>query len=108
MNDAIVTWKADPSKKVTGYNVTWAYNGVAQPPVAVPRTAQGDQSGYSLDFATSQPTITVGEGDTISPQVESVDSVNNRTSPEIASVPASITEPLVALAGPSNVVLTAS
>lgn len=93
MLDAIVSWGASATGAPTSYQVRWTYNGSQMAAVNVPRTAALDASGYSLDFATSNPTITVKGGDQISAIVRAVDSVNNLQSDYVATVPATVTIP---------------
>lgn len=108
MNDATLSWQAAPSSpKATGYSVVWIYNGAAQPPVTVPRTAALDASGYTLDAATSiasvSPTITIGPGDTIDATVTTVDATDNLVSTPVT--PPAVTEPIAAPNPPANVTL---
>ena len=81
-----VSWFKDPSPVVSGYLVYWTHNGTLIAPVAVPQTAQGDVGGYSLDFGSSDPTITVQPGDVVGAAVASVSAKFNLQSPQIVSV----------------------
>ena len=114
MLDATLTWDAattGPTTGVpTGYVVVWTYNGAAQTPVTVPANAAQDASGYSLDFGTTNPTLTVKAGDTIGATVQTIDAANNLLGPVVPSTPTSVTEPTTPVApGPAlNVVLTLS
>jgi hypothetical protein len=103
--DPTVSWFKDPSPVVSGYLVYWSYNGAAIPPFAVPQSAQSDAGGYSLDFGSSNPTITVQPGDTIGAAVASVSQKFNLQSPQIVATPPTVTEPVPALGGPTAVTL---
>lgn len=103
MNDATLAWGASPSNSVTGYSVTWIYNGAAQPTQTVPRTAALDASGYTSDFATSNPTITVQGGDVIDATVTAVDATHNLSSTPVT--PPAVTEPIAAPEPAQNVTL---
>jgi hypothetical protein len=110
MNDAILSWQKQTvaGATPTGYVVNWTYNGTALAPQTVPVTAAGDASGYSLDFATANPTVTVSPGDVIGATIDTVDATNNLQSAAVPSVPATVTEPAappVAPGPPQNVTL---
>jgi hypothetical protein len=110
--DATLAWQASPSDNVNSYLVTFTYNGAAQPSVSVPRTAAQDSGGYTLDFATSNPSLTVAAGDVIGAWIVAVDTADNLTS--AAVTPPSVTEPTppppppAAPLPPQNVTLTLS
>lgn len=106
MNDATLKWSASPSSNVTGYSVVWTYNGTAQPPQSVPRTAALDASGYTLDFATSNPSIAVQGGDVLGASITAVDATDNLAS--TAVTPPAVTEPVMAPLPPVNVALVLS
>jgi hypothetical protein len=111
-NDATLSWDASATGSPTSYSVIWTYNGTAQPAQSVAATAAQDASGYSLDFATSNPTITVKGGDVIGATVQAVDATQTPpgTSPVVPSVPPTVTEPTtpVAPGPPQNVTLVLS
>lgn len=86
MNDAILSWNASTSGNPTSYRVMWIYNSTAQLVQLVPRTSAQDASGYSLDFATSNPAVTVSPGDVIGASMDAFDGVNNLASATV-SVP---------------------
>ncbi len=107
MNDATVTWTMTTTGTPTGYSVVWTRNGTALPAILVPATAAQDAAGYSLDFVTSEPAITVAPGDVIGATVQALDAVNGLSGPITPSVPATVTIPAtpVAPGAPGNVVL---
>jgi hypothetical protein len=105
MNNATLSWKASLSGNPTAYQVTWGYNGVAQPVQNVPRTAGQDASGYSLDFASANPTITVKPTDVIGASIVAYDAVNNISSAVIT--PPTVTIPTPP-GDPQNVLLVLS
>ncbi len=107
MSDVKVSWNASPSANVTGYSVVWNVNGTDQAPVSVPRTSALDSSGYSLDFATSVPSVPLNGGDVVGATVASTDSVSGLSSSPVGSAPPTVTIPTtpVAPAPPTNVTL---
>jgi hypothetical protein len=107
MLDATVSWGASASGTPTSYSVVWSYNGTAQAPISVTANAAQDTSGYSLDFATSNPTVAVKAGDVIGATVQAIDATNSLSSAIVPSVPPTVTEPVVPVppGPPQNVTL---
>lgn len=91
--DASLSWQASAAGTPTSYTVVWSHNGTAQPPITVPATAAQDASGYSQDFASANPTITVAAGDVIGATVTAVDGVHSLSSAVQPSTPPTVTEP---------------
>jgi len=110
MSDATVTWNPTTTGTPTAYLVAWSQNSIALPAISVPVSAQQDASGYSNDFATSNPTVALNPGDTLAVTVQAVDTKNNLQGPVTPSVPASVQIPTapVAPGSPTNVVLALS
>lgn len=108
--DVTVTWDKTNTGTPTNYLVVWNYNGGDLSPVSVPVTAQQDVDGYSLDFATSQPSTPLKPGDTVGATVQAYDGLNNLGGPTTPSTPATITLPVTPIApgAPQNVVLAIS
>lgn len=105
--DATLSWDASATGTPTSYAVIWTYNGTAQAPISVTQNAAQDASGYSLDFASSNPTITVKAGDVIGASVQAIDATNSLSSAVVISTPPTVTEPTtpVAPSVPQNVTL---
>lgn len=110
MNDATLTWTKSLTGTPTSYSVVWTQNGVALPAVPTPVSASSDVTGYSQDFATANPTVTLAPGDVVGATITAVDATNNLSSAATPSVPATVTLPVspVAPGVPQNVVLALS
>jgi hypothetical protein len=110
MNDATLTWTKSLTGTPTSYSVIWTQNGTALPAVSTPASAGADTSGYSQDFATANPTVTVNPGDVIGATVQAIDATNSLSSAVTPSVPANVTIPATPVAPgiPQNVVLALS
>lgn len=108
MNDAIVSWQKTTVGTPTSYSVVWTQNGISLPPVSVSVTSAQDAAGYSLDFGTSQPGVSVKPGDVIGATIQAIDAANSLSGPVTPSVPASVTVPSapVAPGAPTDVVLS--
>ena len=104
--DPIARWVKSPSSNVEQYTIAWTYNGGAAGTSTVPQSAAGDASGYSSDWATSNPTITPTAGDVLSCSIVAVDTVNHLTSTPLNLGP--LTIPATAPAPPASGTLTLS
>jgi hypothetical protein len=104
MLDAIAAWQKPTVGTPTGYYVAWTYNGAALAPQLVPATAAQDVAGYSLDFATANPTITVAPGDIIGASIQAVDATDTLSGPITPTVPPTVTEPAAPPPAPGPVV----
>jgi hypothetical protein len=103
--DLTVSWTKPLIGTATSYNVIWIYDNTFLPPISVPSTAAGDAGGYTLDFNTSEPTITLSPGDAVNVQVIAVDATDNAVSTTVSAGPVII--PLV-IGPPQNVTLVLS
>ena len=104
-NNPTLTWQKSPSSNVENYQVQWIYNSANAALVNVPQSATGDASGYSTDFVSQNPTVTLKGGDVVSCSIIAQDTVNNLASAPIT--PAAVTIPTAPTAPqpPQNVVL---
>lgn len=103
-----VTWHKSPSLNVTGYLVAWTLNGT---PVGTGTVAQAnnlDSAGYSAQFGTLNPTVTLKANDVVGVTVQTVDAVNSLSSSVVVSAPTTLTIPATAPEPPVNVVLSLS
>lgn len=110
MPDATLSWQPAVTGTVTGYQVTWMYKTVAQPPISVPRTAASDAAGYVRDFDSDNPTIHPVAGDVIDATIVTVDATDNLMSTPVTPPAVTIpTPPPPPPPGPpQNVTLTAT
>lgn len=92
-NNPTVSWTKSLTGTPTQYTVKWTVNGSVVGSPVVPVTAAQDASGYTLDFASSVPGVTLNPGDQISVTVKADDVPNNLHSEEVASTPPTVTIP---------------
>jgi hypothetical protein len=100
MYDVTASWTKSATGSPTNYTVAWSHNGTVVTPTVVPQSTVGDASGYGADFGTSNPTVTLAPGDTVSATCTAIDTVNNLSSTPVA---ASVTIPTAPVAPSSPV-----
>jgi hypothetical protein len=107
--DPVVRWDASDSAGVTSYSVGWSRNGAAAgAPVSVPQSSAGDSGGYSSDWNSANPGVTLTAGDVL---IASVAAINATTGLSSAPAPSnSLTIPTAPTPPdpPSSVVLSIS
>lgn len=110
MSNVIASWPASvpgPNLgKVTGYNVVWTLNGAPAATVTVPQSASGDSGGYTADFNSGNPGVTLAAGDVVDCTVVAADTTDSLLSPPDTAPPITIPVPLQPPAAVASVTLT--
>jgi len=91
--DITASWPADASPNVNTYTLTWMRNGAALPPVTIPQSAALDATGYTADFNSNNPTVTLAPGDVVTASVVANDTVDSLNSTPTVSTPLTIPIP---------------
>jgi hypothetical protein len=94
------------------YLVTWLYGAaggppVAQTPISIPQSAAQDLTGYTSDFGSAFPSITLAPGDTLGATVVAVDATNAAlNSPPVVAPTVTIPAAPVPLLPPASAAIT--
>ena len=104
MANAKLTWTKSPSSSVNQYSVQWMLDNNPAAQVPVPSSTNGDASGYSTDFNSGNPGVTLNNGDIVGATLTAVDTINNLQSTPVTPSPITISIP-TAPSPPENVVL---
>lgn len=108
MANATLTWSKSPSSNVNKYTISWTLDGNPAAVVDVPQSASGDSGGYSTDFNSGNPGVTLKGGDVVDCTIVAVDTVNGLTSTPVTPPAVTVPTPPAAPEPPAGVALVLS